>query len=93
MTSTPGEPADASLGNIGPRVARNNRIGRILIMVGIVALVNVIVWGFLINPSGASGLRGFAIEVTGSGALAVIMAGSVLFGESRSFMRKHKGVL
>jgi len=93
MTATPRERGDALVGDIGPRVARNNRIGWILIVVGVVALAAVLVWGFLLNGSSSSGSQGLVYDAGGGGAFALILAGLVLFGESRSFMRKNKGLL
>jgi len=90
MTSTPKGSSANSLGRISPRVFRNNRVGRALMVAGALVFVACIVWGLLIGGSAGTGAHGFEIDVIGSGGFALILAGAVMFGESRAFMRRNQ---
>jgi hypothetical protein len=74
------------------KVRQHYRLGQVLLVVGLVVAVACSGLGFFL--SGSTGLgAGFLIYVTGTAGFALLLAGAVLFVESRAFLRRNQGVV
>jgi len=91
-TSASPVPSADRIGTVLARAVRNHRLGRALLVAGAVVFVACLVWGVLLGGSAGTGAEGLAINLTGSGGFGLMLAGAIIFAESRAFLRDHEGL-
>ena len=77
-------------GSVSAKVRRDNRLGWALIVTGALILVACNVVGFFHLGSSGPGNEWFVLDVMGSGGIALVFAGAVFFGESRTSLRRKQ---